>query len=52
MIVDRGFSVRAFAGMYRWVFGLLGAVTVAWGFRESVLDGGFSWVSYFSSSPS
>jgi hypothetical protein len=40
--------VRAFAGMYRWVFGLLGAVTVAWGFRDSVLDGGFSWVSYFS----
>jgi hypothetical protein len=34
--------------MYRWVFGLLGAVTVAWGFRDSVLDGGFSWVSYFS----
>jgi hypothetical protein len=48
MIVDWGFSVRVLAGVYRWVFGLLGAVTVAWGFRDSVLDNGFSWVSYFS----
>ena len=40
--------MRAFAGMYRWVFAALGAVTVAWGFRDSVLDNGFSWVSYFS----
>jgi hypothetical protein len=34
--------------MYRWVFGLLGAVAVAWGFWHSVLGNGFSWVSYFS----
>jgi len=48
LIVDRGFGVRAFAGVYRWVFGLLGATAVAWGFWHSVLDGEFSWVSYFS----
>ena len=40
--------MRTFAGGYRWLLGLLGLFTVAMGIRYSVVQNGFSWVSYFS----
>lgn len=40
--------MRAFAGVYRWVFGGLALAAVATGFDHSVVHNGFSWVSYFS----
>jgi hypothetical protein len=40
--------MRTIAGWYRWIFCLLALAAVAWGFRLSVVQNGFSWVSYFS----
>ena len=40
--------MRAFAGAYRWVFGLLGLVTVAIGYWDRVVDAHASAINYFS----